>query len=512
MVISRTRQIDGFVILSPQLTESPWHACSSRIVSEIARSSSRRKGIAAKRRLIQPLLVVMLLLGACAALASTQEKALGAANPPGAAKAPAAAAPPPASAADGPPADVGVAAVLTRRLTGSTGVTDAVAATREALALGGLATREGQRFLVKAAAPAASGFVISVETVALAMEARQRPTAGRLTLAQLGDMLEDLGWPFPEGRVPGEQLRDIFRAWVTDGLAQPGDLLSFTPLFLREMALTQQPAIDLAKGDYDPEQLHLTLLELELFAAHFDRIRGPAAQASSVLTIGDPEFESSAAPADPIRGPAAPSSWNGVPGPGSAMPAAQAAAGPCPEIKKWLDSAFSDFDDPGQAANAAVRILISDSVKTGLKEALQAAGFTAATAQQFGKALSALSIASRLWKLVALYTDAQVAVTVENDPVHAPSGSEGKKTDIFRARAGVSDRDWQEYQQAMASSADVRGLRDCFRVFGLPVLPDLGDMGKEAQDWHVEWRLQGKPERVRINEADNTFSRPGFLR
>ncbi len=46
---------------------------------------------------------------------------------------------------------------------------------------------------------------------------------------------------------------------------------------LREMALTQQPPIDLATGDYDPQELRLTLLELELFAAHFDRLSGPAA-------------------------------------------------------------------------------------------------------------------------------------------------------------------------------------------------------------------------------------------
>ncbi|HMA54623.1 MAG TPA: hypothetical protein VKT17_09170, partial [Acidobacteriota bacterium] len=191
--------------------------------------------MASKRRLVQPLLVAMLLLSACAALAGAQEKT------PVAAKAAVAAAQPSVSAIERPPAEIGVAATLTRRLTGSTGVTDAVAATREALALGGLSTRDGQRFLVKATAPAASGFAIPAETVALAMEARQRPTAGRLTLAQLGDMLKDLGWPFPEGSIPGEEIRDIFRAWVTDGLAQPGDLLSFAPLFLREMALTQQP-------------------------------------------------------------------------------------------------------------------------------------------------------------------------------------------------------------------------------------------------------------------------------
>lgn len=478
--------------------------------------------MAAKRRIVQPLLVVMLLLGACAALAGTHEKAQGAANPPGVAKAPAAAAKPSVSATDSLLADTGIAATLTRRLTGSTGVTDAVAATREALALGGLATRDRQRFLVKATAPAASGFVLPQETVALALEARQRPTAGRLTLAQLGDMLKDLGWPFREGSLPGEQLRDIFRAWVTDGLAQPGDLLSFTPLFLRDMALTQQPPIDLAKGDYDPEQLHLTLLELELFTAHFDRISGPAARASGDPAKGDydpgqplltsPELEPYAGHVDGTSGPSALASWSGDPGLSQAMPTAQAGAGPCPELKKWLDSAFSDFDDPGEAAAAAVRILIGDSVKAGLKEALQAAGFTAAAAQQFGKALSALSIASRLWKLVALYTDAQVAVTVEANPIHAPSSSEGKKTDVFRARAGVSDRDWEEYRQAMTSSDDVRGLRDCFRVFGLPVLPDLGDMGKEAKDWHMEWRLEGALERVRINEADNSFAHPGFLR
>ncbi len=470
--------------------------------------------MATKRRLFQPLLVVILLFSACGALASAQEKA------PGAAKAPATTAQPSVSATDSLPADTGMAAALTRRLTASPGVTDAVAATRDVLALGGLSTWDGQRFLVKAAAPSSSGFVIPEETVVLAMEARQRPAAGHLTLAQLGDMLKDLGWPFREGRIPGEELRDIFRAWVTDGLSQPADRLSFTPLFLRDMALTQQPAIDLAKADYDPEQLHLTLLELELFAAHFDRISNPAALASRDLAKGDddPEplrltlldFEPFAPHSDRTGGPASLASWNEVPSLGQAKPAAQAAA-PCPELKKWLDSAFGDGDS-GRAAAAAARILVSDSVKLGLKEALQAAGFTEAAAQRFGKALSALSIASRLWKLVALYTQAQVAVTVADNPIHAPSGSEAKKTDVFRAGAGVSDRDWQEYKQAMTSSDVVRGLRDCFRDHGLPVLPDLGDMGKEAKDWHVEWRLQGAPERARINEADNTFSHPGFLR
>ncbi len=193
------------------------------------------------------------------------------------------------------------------------------------------------------------------------------------------------------------------------------------------------------------------------------------------------------------------------------MLAAQGAP-PCPELQKWLDSKFGDLGDPGKAASAAARIIANDAVKTGLLEALKAAGFTEAAAERFGKALSALSIASKLWKLVALYTQAQVAVTVQDSPIHAPSASEAKVTDVFRARAGVSDEDWQEYQRAMTSSDVVRGLRDCFRDHGLPVLPDLGDMGKEAKGWHVEWRLEGAPERVRINEADNTFVHPGLLR
>lgn len=448
--------------------------------------------MATKRRLIQSLLVVMLLVSACAAPASPQ-KATSAANPPGAAKTPAAAAQPSVSATELPtaaaqpsesatelpPADTGVAADLARRLTGSTSVADAVAATREALALGGIATWDGQRFLAEAAAPAASGFVVPEESVTLAMEARQRPTAGRLTLAQLGDMLKDLGWPFQEGSTPGEQLRDIFRALVADGLAEPNAPLSFTPLFLREMALTQQPAIDLAQGDYDPEQLHLTLLELELFAAHFDRLGRLAAETS----------------------------WNKVPG--LAMPVAQAVQ-PCSDAKKWLES---QADDTGQGALAVLRVIANDSLKQYLKQALQQAGFTEAQAGRFTKALSALSIASKLWKLVALYTQAQVVVSVEgSNPIHKPSASEGRMMDGFRARAGVSDEDWQEYQQAMVSSDVVRGLRDCFNTFGLPVLPDLGDMGKEAKDWKVEWRLtKGSPEHAFISLDANTFYLPGQL-
>ena len=86
---------------------------------------------------------------------------------------------------------------LARRLVGATTLQTAVDVTREVLARGGVSTFDGQRVLVNAAAPAALFQATPLETVHLAMEARRRPQASRLTAAELAQMLETFGFPFP---------------------------------------------------------------------------------------------------------------------------------------------------------------------------------------------------------------------------------------------------------------------------------------------------------------------------
>lgn len=85
---------------------------------------------------------------------------------------------------------------LAHRLVEARTLDASVAATREILARGGVATFDGERVLVKPIGPAATFAASPLETVHLAMEARRRAHAGRLTIAELAQMLEGFGWPF----------------------------------------------------------------------------------------------------------------------------------------------------------------------------------------------------------------------------------------------------------------------------------------------------------------------------
>ena len=92
---------------------------------------------------------------------------------------------------------------LARRVVESRDLDSAVTATREALARGGIATFDGSRALVAVTAPASIVRVTPRETVHMAMEARRRATASRLTAAEFAQMLEGFGFPFPNARVNG---------------------------------------------------------------------------------------------------------------------------------------------------------------------------------------------------------------------------------------------------------------------------------------------------------------------
>src|SRR5690606_33843657 len=79
----------------------------------------------------------------------------------------------------------------------------AVAATREILASGGIATRDGDRELVAAHPPAASFSVSPRQVEHMAMEARARGVRARLEVAEFAHMLASFGWEFPNARSGG---------------------------------------------------------------------------------------------------------------------------------------------------------------------------------------------------------------------------------------------------------------------------------------------------------------------
>src|SRR5437870_11218027 len=89
-----------------------------------------------------------------------------------------------------------------------------VAASEQALARGGIAVMDVGVVYVPAVAPAATRQVWLGEAMALTLEARRRATMGTMTVAELGKMLADFGWPFPPERTPGEHLVVFLSAWV----------------------------------------------------------------------------------------------------------------------------------------------------------------------------------------------------------------------------------------------------------------------------------------------------------
>ena len=98
------------------------------------------------------------------------------------------------------PLPEGAATTLAQRLVEADDLETAVEITREVLARGGVATFDGDRVLVEAIGPEAAFRATPLETLHLAMEARQRPHAGSLTAAEFAQMLEGLGWPFQGAR------------------------------------------------------------------------------------------------------------------------------------------------------------------------------------------------------------------------------------------------------------------------------------------------------------------------
>lgn len=110
---------------------------------------------------------------------------------------------------------------LARRLVEAKDLATAVGVTRDVLARGGVSTFDGDRVVVQAAAPAARFQVTPLETVHLAAEARRRRHAGRLTAAELAQMLEGFGWPF-RGSTPGRPDRAEYpmRSQMDDALQE----------------------------------------------------------------------------------------------------------------------------------------------------------------------------------------------------------------------------------------------------------------------------------------------------
>ncbi|WP_123042851.1 hypothetical protein [Cohnella candidum] len=374
--------------------------------------------------------------------------------------------------------EASVAATLANRLFAAESYKDASSGVRDVLALAGISTVSGKGKPSQAAAPAASFTVLVPEAANLALEARHRPEAGRLTLTEFADMLEGLGFPFEhEVMDAAEQLQAFLSGWVSAARTRPDDPTSFVPLFLAESAKSQHPSVDLT-GDYEPDQLRLSMLDMQLFFSAFDRAMQsgqPGNETAFVLGINTAH-----------------------------------AAEPCTDVKNWLGQTFGD---KGKVAGEILQAALGEGTGFGMKEAFLSAGFKELGADQLSKMITSIGIANKLLKLATLYSQVQLDITVDSEnPLQKHLESEEPKFTAFTAHAGVSDADWERYKKDISSSDIVRSLRDCFNIAGLPVLNDVGDLGKDAANWTVEWRLvEGGEEHGTISLQNNKFLLPGQL-
>ena len=339
---------------------------------------------------------------------------------------------------------------LLARITGGGSLPDVIEGVQEALARGGVPTGDGLgATYTPAFEPTAPSVAIPLEELDLALEARGAKSVFRMDAVQLGQMLSDFGWPFFTDSTPGQQIVAMLKEFVTGAQALPADPNSFTPLFLQAMGKIQDPPVDLSAGDAAPENVHFNLLELRLLVALFERQTVYPNQPASEL-------------------------------------AAPAADDPCTEAKTVLSGVAGPF------AGTTTGLLTNEAGPTFIEQGLHKAGATSHTAEKVGKALEALKIAAKIWKLADFYASTQVAVNVVDEHVlHKPLDDVPPVYKLLTATAGISQEDWDAYQKANSDlgSEVSHAVRDCLNLIGLQMFSDLGDIVKDAEHWKVDWSI-----------------------
>jgi len=346
-------------------------------------------------------------------------------------------------------------------------------AAQEALARGGIATVDVNGVYVAAYLPASPMPDTYPDILALTLEARDRENSYRMTVDEFAQALSDLGWSFQPNPSPGEQLIDFLAAWINAAEESPSDPQSFTPLFLAEMARRQIPAVDLSSGEADPSQAQLSLLELQLFSAAFDRIM-IFPQTSILPNLGGGHLASLSQ---------------------MKMKITLAQEDPCSKYKKIFYGPLATLVLPEALGKQLSDFGITYNVGEALGKVMEKYGMSG---EQFGNIMSAVNVFARISKLIEIYSSLSVEVkVVGGNPVHKPLEGEPDLEVEFDANVGVSDEDWTNYQQKYGEfgmAAD-RIARDCLSTLGIPTLANTGDIAKAVEGFAVEWRItSGSPE------------------
>jgi len=302
-------------------------------------------------------------------------------------------------------------------------------------------------------------FVASPELVMLAMDGARKATTSRLTLAELAHMLDDFGFPFPEDQLPSKVLEEAVRAWTKDALENPKLHGAASARFLHAMAARQMRPIDLASPNWTAEQHTLTHLELfAFFAAFADGSPGVAQQVASASRF--------AAPVGRLLN--------------VAIPGAYAA-----DSRSTVCTPLTDYNK---------RIEFEQNNKT-MEGILGAVGNRAEAAggawKGAAKALSWVSNAFKVQKLVLLYSSVDMRLTADQDFVHKAHPGEADKQVIFNVTVGLDGEKYREFVEKMNASTYGKALKECLASLGLPTPSDMNDIVGEMKNWDVSWKLHG---------------------
>ncbi len=327
---------------------------------------------------------------------------------------------------------------------------DAFLVTQEILTRGGVAIGDLQNTFVPPYTPASSLVLTPRQALQLAQEAHSGPSVWRMDLAELGQMLADLGWPSdPGGPTVGEQLASLWSAWYAQASKDPNNPENATPTVLIALARHREPDLDFSTGKVAPHKIRLGMLETVLLIAAFDRLIPP-------------------------HGPSSVSSLHLA----SLLPASQVS--PC---KPFQDSLFGRLAYEGVGG-----FVIQWATGKALEKGLEAAGISEWGQEKIGRAMFALGMFARVMRAVLLTTYVRIRASIEGDTsVHKPPEGE-QLLKVFHAQAGIPPNDWQAYRDQFGKGFH-DAVRDCLSWLGVSTYT-LDDLVGEMDSWAIEWHIE----------------------
>jgi hypothetical protein len=328
--------------------------------------------------------------------------------------------------------------------------------------------------------------VLRAQTLIFAHQARPDAAGAQITVGRLGRILRDMRAPVRAGRAG---IAAVLRNWVSGAAADPSDPHSFAPLFVAEIVKRRQPGVNLAADEWDPRDVRLSGLEIELFAA--------------ALTQGLPSASRSRRSARVGRRRAR----------------AAKTTTPCSDAIKAFDVAELG---PFGSEITGLPSLGEEVKKYGgaqFRKALETAYGREISKQQYGRLMQALGVLAEIVNTQSLYQSLSVRVFPQDGALfHRPR--QDQELRHFKVVVGIDEELWRAYHANLArapkplrDTLDV--IRDCLRAGGIPKFEDLDELAGQVEKFVVRWHPLGAPSwlaRINVGKSFGPDDFPGALR